>query len=268
MTTVAIVVPTLGTREAWLRDCLHSIVSQDGPDCRVIVVAPTAANLRVCEEFDVRVARFDEPGLSRAVNYGWSLQPSRYVAWLGDDDLLAPGSLAATVDFLDRRRDCSMVYGRVRYIDADSNTLWVTRPSRFASGYLRAGKNFVGQQGSLINRRAADDVGWLDPTLMNSMDQDFFTRLRKAGRRAYIPVELGAYRWHATSITWAKGSLDESEMVRQRHLSVMGVALYRAWRIVGRRLDWAISAILRRVPPPAVPLRDGSPYIAPVRRAS
>jgi len=57
--SITIVVPTLGTRPAWLEDCLHSIATQDRPESRVIVVAPHAADLRVCDKVDVEVARFD-----------------------------------------------------------------------------------------------------------------------------------------------------------------------------------------------------------------
>jgi len=262
--SITMVVPTLGTRPAWLEDCLHSIATQGHPESRVIVVAPNAADLRVCDKFNVEVARFDGKGLARAVNYGWSLDPtSSYISWLGDDDLLAPGSLAATSGFLDQSPRCSMVYGRARIIDAESKPLWISRPTRFAAAYLRAGKNFVSQQGSLIRRAAAAEVGYLDPELMNAMDQDLFTRLREAGPRAYLPRELGAFRWHATGITSLKGPMDESELVRQRYWSERQLRWYRAWRVAGRRLDWALHATVRRLPAPAVPLRDGHPYTQP-----
>jgi GT2 family glycosyltransferase len=262
--SITMVVPTLGTRPAWLEDCLHSLTSDDQPECRVIVVAPNYADLGVCEKFPVQIARHDGRGLARAVNYGWSLDStSSYISWLGDDDLLAPGSLAATAGFLADNPRCSMVYGRVRYINAESTPLWLSRPTRFAAPYLRAGKNFVSQQGSLIRRAAAAEVGYLDPQLMNAMDQDIFTRLRTVGRRAYLPRELGAFRWHASGITSFKGQSDESELVRQRYWSKRQLSWYRRWRVAGRRLDWALDAAARRLPAPPVPLRDDRPYTEP-----
>jgi GT2 family glycosyltransferase len=259
--SITVVVPTLGTRPAWLEDCLQSIKTQDRANSRTIVVAPSAADLRVCDKFDIEVARFDSKGLSSAVNYGWSLDPtSSYISWLGDDDLLAPESLTATSSFLDRYPRCSMVYGRVRYIDAEDKTLLISRPTRFAAPYLRFGKNFVSQQGSLIRRAAAAKVGYLDTQLVNAMDQDLFTRLRDAGPRAYLPRELGAFRWHSAGITSLKGPLDESELVRQRYWSEQQLRWYRAWRVCGRRFDWASVAVMRRLPAPAVPLREGRPY--------
>jgi GT2 family glycosyltransferase len=262
--SLTIVVPTLGKRAAWLRDCLYSITLQGEENCRIIVVAPDSADLSVCDQFDVETSRYNGRGMSRAINHGWSLDPtSDYISWLGDDDLLAPGSLRATAAFLDGNPRCSMVYGRVRYIDADSSSLWMSHPTRFAAPYLRVGKNLVSQQGSLVRRSAASRIGYLDADLMNAMDQDFFTRLRAVGRRAYIPRELGAFRWHASSITSQKHSRNESELVRRRHLSSTQLRAYCAWRIVGRHFDWAVDAAVRRLPAPSVPRRDGLPYIEP-----
>jgi len=259
--SITMVVPTLGTRPAWLEDCLRSITTQHQANCRTIVVAPSAADLRFSDMFDIEVARFDSEGLSSAVNYGWSLDPtSSYISWLGDDDLLAPESLSATSSFLDRHPRSSMVFGRVRYIDAEGTALLISRPTRFAAAYLRLGKNFVSQQGSLIRRAAAAKVGYLDTQLVNAMDQDLFTRLRDAGPRAYLPRELGAFRWHAASITSLKGPMDESELVRQRYWDERQLSWYRAWRVCGRPLDWALVAAMRRLPIPAVPLREGHPY--------
>lgn len=259
--SVAIVVPTLGERPGWLHDCLLSILSQDGVTSTVVVVAPTTADLDMCGGLDLIVVRVDEPGLALAISQGWAVSSGTdYVTWLGDDDLLAPGSLSTTVAFLDQHRDCSMVFGRARYIDEESNTLWISRPTRFAAPYLRLGKNFVTQQGSLLRRTAVDAVGGLDLGLRNAMDQDLFTRLGRVGRRAYIAQELGAYRWHKGSITWRKGSLDESEAVRRRYISPSVLGFYDAWRVAGRRIDWAWDALVRRLPVPPAPKVGGLPY--------
>lgn len=262
--SLTMVVPTLGRRPEWLADCLHSITTQAGPTCRVIVVAPSSARLAICDRPSIQVARHDSEGLSSAVNYGWGLDPdSDYVSWLGDDDLLAPDSLAATSSFLGLHPYCSMVYGRVRYIDEQGASLWLSRPTRLAAPYLHLGKNFLSQQGSVIRRSALVDVGWLDPRLTNSMDQDLFTRLRRVGRRAYLCCELGAFRLHQASISSTKGTTDESEMVREKQWSDRQLDLYRSWRVVGRRVDWALDAAMRRLPTPPVPLHQGRPYTQP-----
>lgn len=267
--SVTLVVPTLGTRPTWLFDCLASVTAQAYKKCHVIVVAPSNAEIDdVCRVFDIDVARLDRPGMAHAVNYGWSVaSTSEYITWLGDDDLLAPGSLELTVAFLSSRPECSMVYGRVRYIDADGASLWMSRPTRFAAPYMRAGKNFLSQQGSLIRRSSAEQVNYLDSSLMNAMDQDIFTRLGCVGRRGYIPRELGAFRWHPGSITATKGRRDESEFVRRRHLAAWQRQLYIPWRRIGNRLDWAVDAAVRRFPVPEPPcFPDEAPYTAPRSR--
>jgi GT2 family glycosyltransferase len=268
MSRAAIVVPTLGTRPAWLHDCLHSILMQEGVDFTVVVVAPSSADLAACDGFDVAVARTDETGLSAAVTLGWmTAGHPEYVTWLGDDDLLAPGSLRSTTSFLDEHPRHSMVYGRARYIDEHGNTLWISRPTRLAAAYLRFGKNFLTQQGSLLRRSAVDSVGGLDRSLRNAMDQDLFTRLGRVGSRGYLPIELAAYRWHSGSITSRKGPSDEGDLVRRRYISSANLALYRGWRRFGVKIDWALDAFERRLPVPDVPLLGGRPYTSPAWRS-
>lgn len=251
---VTLVVPTLGQRTAWLDQCLVSIVEQRGVRCRTIVVAPSSARLHIRNSFDAELLRYDGPGLSAAINHAWAWDDTAdYVSWLGDDDFLAPDSLLATSSILDRRPESSMVYGRVRVIDADGATLWMTRPSRFAAGYLRLGKNFVSQPGCLLRRSCVMRVGGLDPSLHNAMDQDLFIRLGGVGQRIYLPRELAQYRWHAGSITATKGLRDESEFVRLRHVPPSYRWLYRTWRVVGQHVDHGLDAIARRLPVPSPP---------------
>lgn len=240
-------------------------MSQTYKKRRVIVVAPDDADVDgVCADFDVDVARLEASGMANAINFGWSLDSeSEYITWIGDDDLLAPGSLERTTALLSKRLDCGMVYGRVRYIDANGTSLWMSRPTRFAAPYLRLGKNFLSQQGSLLRRSAVARVGYLDGGLMNAMDQDLFTRLGRVGLRAYLPYELGAFRWHTTSITSTKGSRDESDLVRRRYIEEWQIPLYDAWRRIGRRLDWVVDATVRRMPAPPPPTFGGMPYISP-----
>lgn len=249
---ITVVVPTLGRRRAWLSQCLASIEQQRGVKAHVVLVAPSTAEVDVGA--DAVFVRYDGPGLSAAINFGWSVVPTTpYVTWLGDDDLLANDSLAATASVLSARSDCSMVYGRVRVIDSAGTSLWVTRPTRFAAPYLRIGKNFVSQPGSLLRRAAVETVGGLDTSLQNAMDQDLFIRLGRVGCRYYLRREVALYRWHDESITATKGSLDESELVRARYVPPRLRGAYRRWRYVGRHVDHLLDAAARRLPMPSEP---------------
>ena len=72
--------------------------------------------------------------MSAAVNLGLARATSRhqYGNWLGDDDLLTPGSVAATLKALDGNPEAVLAYGHCTYIDEDGRLLWVSKAGRAA----------------------------------------------------------------------------------------------------------------------------------------
>ena len=258
--SVLVVVPTLGVRQDWLRSSIHSILSQEDVDVRVRVVAPTAAALRpICSELGVELVECDRKGLGVAINRGWKdAGEFEYVTWLGDDDLLAPGSLASTTAVMSANADIAMAYGAVRYIDGAGSSLWLQRPGRFAAWYLSYGKNLVPQQGSLLRRSLVLQIGGIDETYKSAMDQDLFSRLLDGRSFAYVRQELAAFRLHDSNITVTKGDggANEGEQIRMRHAG----RFYPAIRRLTRMTDRVIYAFIRRRPFGATPLIDGVPY--------
>lgn len=239
---VLIVIPTLGRRVEYLRETLASIKAQELPAQVVAVIPAGATEARtVARDFDAEIA--DDPGsMSGAINLGMTLSAPRvdYVNWLGDDDLLAPGSLRRTVECLDARQDAVVAYGHCQYIDPLGRPLWVSRAGRIAPWLMTWGPDLVPQPGMLIRRRAWRAAGGLDPTLHYAMDLDLLLKLRRLGSFVGIPQVLASFRWHPTSLTVANrtASLDESERVKLRH--VTGA---RSWLVA--TLDPGVRAATR-----------------------
>jgi len=259
---IGLVIPTLGTRPAWLRGTLESIVNQDGVDVDLIVVTPHPERVQsLAAAYGARILDSQTPGISAAVNEGWhELRDSEYLAWLGDDDLLAPYSLGRSVRALEDHPLCSATYGRVRYIDAESETLFVTRPGRIASAYLPWGKDLVPQPGSVFRRSAVEQVGGLDPTLRYAMDYDLFLKLRKVGRLEYVPSEVAAFRLHDGSITGSNRSRVEADEVRARAHSPQMNRRRLVFDPVWSFLDRALYKLLQRSKG-VVPTVDGREYV-------
>jgi len=258
--SILVVVPTLGERKGWLRASVRSVLSQEGVEVKVRVVAPSRASLgRLCSELGVDLVECDKKGLSVAINEGWrDSEDTEFITWLGDDDLLAPGSLATTSAALAAHPMATMVYGAVRYIDAAGNSLWLQRPGRFAGWYLRYGKNLVPQQGSLLRRSFVTAGGGIDETYQSAMDQDLFSRLMDCGPYSSVPQEVAAFRMHGSNITVNKGDegADEGERIRARHVGQF-YPLIRRLTLVADRV---IYALIRRWPYGPPPLVNGLPY--------
>ena len=176
----------------------------------------------------------DDPGsLSGAVNVGLARAGSRHVYgnWIGDDDLLAPGSLAATSGALDRDPTAVLAYGHCTYIDELGRPLWVSRAGRGAAWLLPWGPDLVPQPGMLFRLADFRAVGGLDETLAFAMDLDLLLRLRRRGRLLDVQAPVSSFRWHLTSITVSdrSSSLAESERVKHRYLPAPLRPLAPAW---------------------------------------
>lgn len=245
---VLIVVPTLGRRIAYLRQALASIVTQAPPPDVVLVAPVDAAGARaVAADFTVSVV--DDPGgLSAAVNAGLAAAGPhhRFAGWLGDDDLLAPGALAATAAVLRSDPGVSVAFGRCSYIDDDGRPIWLSRYGRWAPAVLSWGPNLIPQPGMLFRLADFRDVGGLDESLQYAMDLDLLLRLRRRGRLQDVGAEVSSFRWHAgsTTVGGREPSLAESERVKRRYLSRSALRLSRAWE---RPVRLATLAAARRM---------------------
>ncbi|WP_176338089.1 glycosyltransferase [Kocuria salina] len=255
-------VPTLGRNLEWLELTLDSVARQQ-VDVDLVLVAPASASLDgLAKQYGARIVSERGQSLSEALNQGFEDLPAavRYLGWLGDDDVLAPGSLALTVGVLENEPRASLVLGRVRYIDANGDSKWVIRSGAWAARYAVFGKNFMSQPGSLMRRDAFENVGGLDIGLRNSMDQDLFIKLSRVGKVVYVNREVASFRVHATSISSTKGAGDESALVSQRYaprIPGVLVPLVKAGLLASDRF---LLSVLPRIPHADAPDVGSRPY--------
>lgn len=228
---VLMVVPTLGTRLDYLETTLSSIGEQD-ERARLVVVAPSSAHKARSLSSNFGATIVDDPGtLAAAINLGVaSSTDPEYVSWIGDDDLLEPGSLRATVHALDTHPTAALAYGWCRYIDPGGRQLWLNRTGDAAQRVLSWGPQLIPQPGMLVRRSAWDAVGGLDESLTLAFDFDLILKLRGQGSLVCVPTPVAAFRWHPDSLTVSSRTrnLEESEAVKRRYL--------RPWQ---RKVAWS-----------------------------
>lgn len=221
MREVQYVVPTLGTRPQYLPSCLASIAAQ-GSLATITIVCPSVAQPRLerlAQSHGAEIVVEDRPGIGAAINAGLAVENTEYCAWLGDDDLLMPGSTAAVVQRL-RRGDCLAVYGDMNVIDEAGQRLWVVHPRRAASWLAGIGPNYLTQPGSVFRRSGVASVGGVDESLAYAMDLDLFLKLRAEGGITYLPKTLASFRRHPSSLTVSNPNPGaEGRVVRQTHQS-------------------------------------------------
>jgi hypothetical protein len=210
-----------------------------------VVVAPESAEVPgLAPKYGGRVVPDPRRGLSAALNAGFeAAEPgTAYVGWLGDDDLLTPGSLDATTTALDGDPGASMVYGWCDYIDEHGTVIFSNRAGRVAGMVLRFAPNLVPQPGCLMRLADVQQVGGVDERYQLSMDLDLFLRLRGRGRLISLNRTLACFRWHSDSATVLAeaASAEEADRVRMRHMPTPLARGYLVARWPGR---WALQLV-------------------------
>lgn len=235
---MGIVIPTLGDRPEYLADCLASVRAAGA--FHIAVVASEHARLSLMAEGIDPHQWVDDPGggAATAINVGIAQLPEAITAvgWIGDDDLLEPGTALGLQSLL--TPDVAAVFGACRYIDGQGSELFINRSSRFAPALMRFGPNLLPQPGSLISRAAWEAAGGLDESLRWTFDLDLFIRLRRHGRLRHTDQVVASFRWHPGSLTAGarRGSVDEASRVRLHHMAPALRMVARSWEPAMRRL--------------------------------
>ena len=219
---VGIVVPTLGTRPELLRQCLSSIC-EAGPAFVLLVTKEvgTVAEHKATGLVDSIVLDPGQ-GLPQAINAGIKGLPKEveYINWLGDDDLLTPGSLMISSEVLDNESKTVLVFGSCDYVDEDGDVVWRNKSGSWAVPLMRVGPDLIPQPGALFRRAAFEMVGGLSTVYSWAFDFDLFLRLSKKGRLRFVRKTLAKFRWHpeSLSVEHRKKSVAEASLVRISHL--------------------------------------------------
>jgi len=221
---VGIVVPTLGTRPEFLKECISSIRLASSEPVHICLVAPKIVLVDQVDVLTQGDTFIQDPsrGLATAINEGLQSFPSNieFINWLGDDDLLKPEAIDVAREVLVEATDAPFVFGRCEYIDESGRLLFTNRAGAWAVPLMRFGPQLVPQPGALIRRSSLEKAGYLDPQRNWAFDLDLFLRLSRLGRPRAVPRTLAAFRWHNDSLSVGSrlGSVNEASDVRREHL--------------------------------------------------
>ena len=223
MKRIGVVVPTLFSRSDYLRQSLEAI--QKAGDAYVILMGPDVeANSKDYKGlFDELLEEPKTGTLSEKLSFALSSFPENIdlITWIGDDDILAPGSLDFLKNEFRSDEDLSLIYGACDYIDSNGNKIGQNISGPWALALSKVGPFLAPQPGSLFRRKAFEAIGGLDSNLKLAFDFDLFLGLKKHGKAKYINKTLASFRWHEDSLSVGqrKTSVKEASIVRTKHAS-------------------------------------------------
>ncbi len=191
----------------------------------------------------IRYVRQSNRGLSGARNRGLRATSGRYVQLLDADDALEPRKLERQVEYLETHAATDLVYGNVRYFDAQngersrglfSDDEWMPMVSGSGERLLRPllAANIMVVNAPLVRRSLVDRVGWFDESLTSLEDWDYWLRCAIAGAHfEYFDEEgtLALVRTH-------RGSMSQNRQ-----------AMYAQQARIRSALDARLSGEMKRV---------------------
>ena len=236
---VGIVVPTLGTRPEYLRECLSSI-REAGPAFALLITKDVGRAKELEAEGLVDLIVSDPgKGLPEAINLGIEKLPKEieYINWLGDDDLLTQGSLLHSATVLDNEPKTVLVFGSCDYVDERGTVVWKNKSGSWAVPLMRVGPDLIPQPGALFRRSAFEDAGGLNAKYSWAFDFDLFLKLSKTGQLQFVNKTLAKFRWHpeSLSVEHRRKSVQEASRVRTQHLPALLRPVSFLW-------EWPVQA--------------------------
>lgn len=211
---------TTYNHEAFIGECLDSIVSQDYENFEIIIGddASTDDNQKILLEYKERypdiiklVLHEKNIGITNNCNSVLPLCCGEYICLMAGDDLFLPNKLSRQVAYMIANPKCSISYHDVQVFDSSTNkTLHLFNNIHKAKNgtvieVIKDGTFFSGS--SVMFRASHTPVNGYDKRIPRASDWLFCVDiLLNGGEIHYIDEVLGRYRRHENNVTSIKGN--------------------------------------------------------------
>lgn len=215
--SVSVLMP-MRNAQAFVREALLSILSQDYSDLEVVVIddGSTDRSRAVVESLGdprVRVLNGPQRGISAAFNCALQAAQGAIIMRCDADDRYPPGRLAHQVAFLDRSPEYGAVCGAYRSIDDGGRLaadLCTHEPAGEITQRLLAGETLTHLCTFAIRREALVAIGGCREAFETAEDIDLQLRLAEQTRVYFDVRSTYDYRLHHTSITHRQADVRRS----------------------------------------------------------
>jgi glycosyltransferase involved in cell wall biosynthesis len=237
--------------EAFLKECLDSVLAQTYSDFEVLIVddGSTDSTLDMAREYSRSDKRFrlyhNETNLGLVRNWNKCLALSRgeWIKFVFQDDFLLPACAQRMIaaqgcgtpfivcnrEFIfecteEHRRYYTETVKHLGQLYCKDTLVPHTDFSRLILAFLtnkNVGNNFVGEPTNILIRKdAIYEVGWFNPELIQCCDYEYWSRLGSNYGAYIIPDILSRFRIHQGSTT----NYNRREMAfRKDHLDLLAV---------------------------------------------
>jgi GT2 family glycosyltransferase len=228
MRTVDVVIPCYNYAR-YLRDCVHSALSQSSVTVRVLVIDDASPDdtAQVGQELAASNHRVEfrrhaiNKGHIATYNEGIEWTSADYMMILSADDYLLPGALGRAARLMDAHPEVGFVFGKAIEID-DQDTPDLTTVTEEDHWRVLTGMEFIERNGAgnivptptaVIRTELQKRVGGYRPELPHSGDMEMWIRLAAHAAVGIVESFQAVYRRHECNMSLAyyntEGSLPD-----------------------------------------------------------
>jgi len=205
MPRVSVIVPSFN-HAAFLRECIDSVLGQQGADLELIVVddGSTDGSLDILASYGSRIALLRQQGgrQARARNLALTVARGEFIAFLDSDDRYLPGRLSGAVAALDADPSLDLVWADHRMIDRAGTVLsecrWVPAEDDFRRELIAG--NPICNATVTVRRRVLDEIGGFDERVPRVCDGAAWCQIAARGHRfLHLDQRVLDYRLHGAN---------------------------------------------------------------------
>jgi glycosyltransferase involved in cell wall biosynthesis len=237
---ISVITPSFN-QGRFLRDCIESVRTQEGVEWEHIVIdgGSTDETLEILKSFP-HLQWISEPdlGQSDAINKGFLRATGDWVMWLNGDDYLLPGALAAIREYAQGHAEADVLYGDWDFVDAEKKVTRRMRAFPFDLHLLIYHGCYIASTACFYRKATTIDAGFLlDVQFRQCMDQEYYARLGRAGKRfVYCPAKIAAFRLHGDNASMRylhAGKQDMETILRREKQNAEAAAIRQAygWKV-------------------------------------
>jgi hypothetical protein len=203
---VSIVTPSYN-QGRYIEETIQSVLNQDYPNLEYIVVDGGSSDntIEILKKYEGRLTWMSEKdrGQADAINKGFHMAKGEIVAWLNSDDTYLPGAVCKSVQYLEAHPEVGMLYGEGYHIDEDGEVIerYYTEPFDY---HRLSELCFICQPTVFLRAEVVRTIGPLDITLDYCLDYEYWMRIAKRFRIAYLDKYLANSRLYLDTKTLSK----------------------------------------------------------------
>ena len=249
------VVTSVYNGEAFIKECVDSILSQTFEDFEYIILnnGSTDSTAKILSQYTdprLKIVHQENLGIVNSLNKGTSLCRSDLIAHLDADDFVHPFWLEKHIDYISQNQD--VVLCSSRFEELYKGKLYSQSfPFIEADQEIRKSLCFfnpIPHSFTIMRKSSLQKVGGYDPKLNIVHDYDLWIRLLEEGKAHNLDEVLGVYRAHDSSFASKKERtmIKEAFQVQWKAYRNLGGSFWKMFRSLFRRgIIWILPGEVR-----------------------